>query len=302
MKGTAASLPRPRSLGAWILASRPKTLLVSIVPVVVGAAVAYQAGAVRIGPVLAALAGALLIQIGTNLANDVFDFEKGADDGDRIGPPRAAQAGLLSPAELRAGMALTFGLAVVTGAYLTWVGGWIIVAIGLASIASGLAYTGGPYPLGYNGLGDLFVLAFFGPVAVMGTTFVASGAAGPLAFWASLPVGALAAAVLVVNNVRDHRGDVRAGKRTLVVRWGRSFGVAEYGALLAASYLAPAALVASGLASPWVMITWLTLPLAATLFRTVRTERGGEPLNRCLAGTARLLFVHGVLLAIGLVV
>jgi 1,4-dihydroxy-2-naphthoate polyprenyltransferase len=291
---------RPGSARAWLLATRPATLLVGLVPVALGAAVAASIGAFRAGPAAAALLGAVFIQIGTNYANDVFDHEKGADTAERLGPLRVTQAGLLTPRQVYAGMYASFLLAFVAGVYLTAVAGWPIVAIGLVSIASGIAYTGGPYPLGYNGLGDVFVFVFFGLVAVCGTVFVQAGTVPLLAPLAALPAGALATCVLVVNNVRDHTTDVVAGKRTLVVRFGRGFGVAEYALLVALAYAAPVGLVLGGLAGPWVLLPLLTLPLGVRLARQVATERGGPELNRCLAATARLMLLHGLLLCAGL--
>ncbi|MGH7285443.1 MAG: 1,4-dihydroxy-2-naphthoate octaprenyltransferase, partial [Polyangiaceae bacterium] len=171
---------------AWLLATRPQTLLVGAVPVMLGAAAAFRLGAVRWPAVFAALFGSISIQVGTNLANDVFDHEKGADTEERIGPLRVTQAGLLTPREVRGGMIAAFALATLAGAYLVAIGGLPIVIIGLASIASGIAYTGGPYPLGYHGLGDLFVMVFFGPVAVCGTMLVAHGSVDAVALVASL--------------------------------------------------------------------------------------------------------------------
>lgn len=296
----AAPAVRAGSPRAWVMAARPATLLVALVPVVVGTAIAARLGQLRPLPALAALFGAICIQIGTNLANDVFDYEKGADTDERLGPVRVTQAGLLRPGQVRAGMVASFLLALLAGVYLTAIAGWPVVVIGLVSVASGVAYTGGPYPLGYNGLGDLFVFVFFGLVAVGGTTFVQAGSVPVVALLAGLPVGALATAVLIVNNVRDHETDAKAGKRTLVVRFGRAFGVAEYAAAVAIAYGVPAVLAALGLASPWVLLCWLTLPLALRLCRTVARERAGAALNACLANTARLLLLHGLLLAAGL--
>lgn len=289
---------RPGSIEAWLIAARPKTLSAGVVPVLVGTACAHAAGAIAIGPALAALAGALLIQIGTNFANDVFDFENGADTAERVGPVRAAQAGLLTPAQLRAGMIAAFGAAMAVGAYLVWVGGWPIVAIGLASIAAGVAYTGGPYPLGYHGLGDVFVMAFFGFVAVCGTAYAQVGHVPALAWWASVPVGALATAILVVNNVRDRDTDARAGKRTLAVRLGRRAGVAEYAVLVAAAYAVPVALAASG--SAWLLLPCATAPLALVLVRRLATTAPGPALNPLLGASARLLALHGALFAAGI--
>ena len=292
---------RPGSAKAWLLASRPATLTAALVPVLVGTAVAHATGGVRVGPALAALFGAFMIQIATNFANDVFDHEKGADTKDRLGPTRAVQAGLLSPREVRGGMILAIALATLAGVYLTVVGGWPIIVIGVASVVSGVAYTGGPYPLGYHGLGDLFVMIFFGFVAVCGTVFVQTGAVPPLAWLASVPVGAIATAVLVVNNVRDRETDVLAHKRTLAVRFGRRVAVAEYIALLAIAYAAPVVAVVALHRAPWALLPLASAPLAVRLARTLATTEG-RPLNACLASTAKLLLVHGALFAIGIAI
>jgi 1,4-dihydroxy-2-naphthoate polyprenyltransferase len=295
-------IPQPGSLGAWVLACRPQTLAVGLAPVLVGAAVAHAAGGANFLPIFAALLGAILIQIGTNLANDVFDYEKGADTSERLGPTRATQAGLLTAQQVRRGMVTCFIMAMVVGFYLAQVGGWPIVVIGLLSIASGIAYTGGPWPLGYNGLGDVFVFVFFGPVAVCGTAYVGHGEFGcvqTLALLASIPVGALATAVLVVNNVRDYETDVTAGKRTLIVRFGRPFGIFEYGFLLGISYIVPVLLSWKHLASWWVLLPMVTLPIANSLYNAVAQETG-TALNPRLAQTARLLLIFSVLFTVGI--
>lgn len=291
--------PAPGSVGAWVLACRPATLTAAVSPVAVGTACAVAAGAFRPLPALAALFGAAFLQIGSNLANDVFDFEKGADTEERLGPVRAAQAGLLTPRQLRRGMVVVFGLALLTGIYLTYVAGPAIVAIGLASIASAIAYTGGPYPLGYHGLGDVFVLLFFGFVAVCGTAFVQAGTVPPIAWIAAIPVGAIATAILVVNNVRDCETDVRAGKRTLPVRFGRRAGLFEYAALLGVAYAVPVLLAATRLAPVHVLLPVITAPLAVKLVRRV-FEGTGRELNASLVATAKLLFLHSVLFAAGI--
>lgn len=288
---------RAGSLGAWVLASRPATLTAAIVPVLVGTAVAYSLGEVRKGPALAALLGSILIQIATNFANDVFDHEKGADTEERLGPTRAVQAGLLTPRAVRIGMAVTIALAFAVGVYLTSAAGWPVVAIGIASILSGLAYTGGPYPLGYHGLGDVFVMAFFGFVAVCGTVFVETGSVPATAVLASIPVGAIATCILVVNNLRDRHTDVKAGKRTLAVRFGRGGALAEYVLLLLAAYAVPVVLAALHRA-PWLLLPLVSLPVALHLFRRVRAVEGRD-LNQYLAGTAKLLLGFGVLFAAG---
>jgi 1,4-dihydroxy-2-naphthoate polyprenyltransferase len=284
---------------AWVMACRPATLTAAVAPVAVGSACAQAAGRFRPGAALAALLGAALIQIGTNLANDVFDAEKGADGAARLGPTRVVAAGLLGAGEVRAAMVASFALATLVGVYLTWVGGAAVVVVGLASIAAGVAYTAGPWPLGYHGLGDLFVLLFFGFVAVCGTAFVQVGRVPALAWWAAVPVGALATCVLVVNNLRDRETDARAGKRTLAVLLGRRAAIVEYAALAAAAYLVPAALWASGRAGPAVLLPLATAPLAALLLRQL-VRRTGRDLNPVLVATARLLLVHALLFALGL--
>ncbi len=298
----AAAGVRPGSLAAWVLAARPRTLAAAFVPVAVGtacASAADRAGGLRWGPALAALLGAFLLQIGANFANDLFDFEKGADTAERVGPTRAVQAGLLAPAAVRLGMVLVFLLALLVGIYLTWVAGWVVVAIGLASIAAAVAYTGGPYPLGYHGLGDLFVMVFFGFVAVTGTALVQVGHVPELAWWAALPVGSLATAILVVNNLRDVETDRRAGKRTLAVRLGERAAVLEYALLAGLAYAVPVFLAVTGRAGLWTLLPLLTLPLGLGLAAGVARERG-RALNPLLGKTALLLLLHGVLFATGL--
>jgi len=278
----------------WIAAARLRTLPAAVVPVAVGTACAHATRAIAWGPALAALGGALAIQIATNFANDVFDAERGADGPDRVGPLRAVSAGLITAAAMKRAMVVAFAVASAFGLYLTWTAGWPIVAIGIASIIAGIAYTGGPWPLGYHGLGDVCVLAFFGFVAVCGTAYVQLGYVPTLAMWAALPVGALATAILVVNNMRDMTTDARAGKRTLAVRFGRRAALVEYVVLLAIAYIVPASLGA-----------WLPLVTAPLAWRRVRALAGavtGPEYNGCLAATAQLLALHGLLFAIGLVV
>ena len=285
------------SAGDWVRASRPATLTAALAPVAVGTACAHALGGARWLPALAALAGATWIQIGTNFANDVFDAEKGADGPERLGPTRAVSAGLISAGAMRAAMILAFSMAALCGVYLIWVGGWAILALGVASIASGIAYTGGPYPLGYHGLGDLFVLAFFGLAAVSGTAYVQLGHVPPLALVASIPVGALATAILVVNNVRDRETDARAGKRTLAVRLGKRGALVEQAILFGAAYAVPAVLALEH--GPWLLLPWVTSPLALALWLQLRA-REGQALNATLAATARLGLAHGVLFALAI--
>ncbi len=289
----------PSATRAWIGAARLRTLPAAVAPVAVGVSCAHAAGAVAWGPAVAALVGALLIQIGTNFANDVFDAEKGADTPDRKGPVRAVAAGLITARAMRRAMIATFALAVAVGGYLAWVGGWPIVAIGVASIAAGVLYTGGPWPLGYHGLGDVFVMIFFGQVAVCGTTYVALGRVTSLAIALSVPVGAIATAIIVVNNLRDRATDEVAGKRTLAVRWGRRFALVEYATLLAIAHAVPLVLAATG--RPLLAIGALTAPLAWWRTRALTRAVPGPEMNALLAATAQLLLLQAALLTAALV-
>jgi 1,4-dihydroxy-2-naphthoate polyprenyltransferase len=288
------------AVATWVGAARLRTLPAAVVPVVVGTACAAATGGVIWSAALAALGGALAIQIGTNFANDVFDAERGADGPDRVGPVRAVSAGLISARAMKRAMIAAFAVATLLGVYLAAVAGWPVVAIGVASILSGIAYTGGPWPLGYHGLGDLFVMVFFGFVAVCGTAYVQRGAVPCLAFAAALPVGSLATAILVVNNVRDRATDARAGKRTLAVRFGRTAALVEYAALLAVAYAVPLVLALTG--RPWAALPLASAPLAIMRLRAVIAATDGPTFNRCLSGTAQLLLLHGALFAAGLAV
>jgi 1,4-dihydroxy-2-naphthoate polyprenyltransferase len=295
---TAAASTAAPPARAWLLAARPKTLTAAVVPVVVGSGLALGQGVAALWPALAALAGAVLIQIGTNLTNDYYDFRKGADTPERVGPVRVTQSGLIAPGTVLAAAAGCFALAVVVGVYLVTRGGWPFVVIGLLSVLAGWAYTGGPYPLGYHGLGDVFVLVFFGLVAVPGTFYAQAGHLVPAVWPAAVAVGALGTMILIVNNLRDAETDARAGKRTLVVRFGRRFGRIEYLALLAVALAVPVLLVALGWARWPVLLALLAIPLARDPVRSVLTETGPS-LNRTLATTARLQAVYGLLLAAG---
>jgi len=283
----------------WVLAARPKTLPAALAPVLVGTAVAWSAGGFRAGPAAAAALGALLLQVGSNLANDVFDYERGADREDRTGPVRVTQAGLLTPEQVRSGMAVVFGLALLAGAYLTFEAGWPVVAIGLAAIISAIAYTGGPFPLGYHGLGDLFVMIFFGFAAVCGTAFVQAEYVPAAAWPAGFAAGCLATAILVVNNVRDVDQDRKSGKRTLPVRFGRRWAETEFVVLIALAYLVPSLLVLTGRAGKSLLLVLFSLPLALSLIRSLQHDRG-PVLNQTLAGTARLFLVWSVLYSAGI--
>ena len=288
-------------LQAWLLAIRPKTLPAAVSPVVVGTALAAREGALAPLPAVAALIGAILIQVGANLANDYFDYVKGADTPMRKGPVRAAQSGLISLANLRLGIAATFALTVVVGAYLVSVGGWPIVGIGFASLFSALVYTGGPYPIGYHGLGDLFVFMFFGVVGVCGTFYVQALSINPLTVAVSIPVGTLTVAILVINNLRDIETDRQTGKRTLAVAIGPDITRLEYVLLLVAAYMVPTLVWLLGDSSGWILLPWLSLPLAVHLAHSIYMNTQGPALNKTLAATARLDLVFCILLAAGLV-
>jgi 1,4-dihydroxy-2-naphthoate octaprenyltransferase len=284
---------------AWLLAARPRTLPVAVAPVLVGSAVAAAGDGARLGPALAALSGALLLQITSNLANDVFDYEHGADGDDRIGPPRACQMGWLSPHQMRLGILVVLLLALVIGVYLTAVAGWPVVVAGGLSIGAALTYTGGPWPFGYKGLGEVAVFLFFGVVAVVGTDYVQTLRWSWPALGASCSVGVLAAAILVVNNLRDIDSDRAAGKITLAVRLGVRGARWEYNTLLGIAYAAPWVYWLLLGCSGWVMLPLLTLPMAIRLIRTVNHCRDGEALNTALAETARLTLLFSALLALG---
>jgi len=295
---TKVSSDHPSRARAWVMAARPPTLPAAVVPVLVGSAAVVRLGFQPLAFV-AALLAAVLIQIGTNFANDYFDFHKGADTAERLGPMRVTQSGLIPPETVRAAMLLVFGLAALVGLYLVFVGGWPILLIGLLSIAAGVLYTGGPYPLAYHGLGDLFVFIFFGLIAVCGTAYLHVGAVPGAAWFAALPVALIVTAIIVVNNLRDIDTDRLADKRTLAVLLGRRATRAEYLVLVAGAYLLLLAGPLLGLAGAGVLLPWLTLPLGISLVRTVFREQG-RPLNRALAGTGRLHLLFGLLLAVGL--
>ncbi|MCB0045306.1 MAG: 1,4-dihydroxy-2-naphthoate polyprenyltransferase [Caldilineaceae bacterium] len=285
---------------AWIMAARPKTLPAAVGPVVTGAALALHDGAFRPLPALAAAAGALLLQILSNFANDYSDFFRGADTEARQGPTRVTATGLMTPRELRMGIGVVIGLAVLVGVYLIIVGGWPILAVGAASILAALLYTGGPRPYGYYGLGDFFVFLFFGLAAVCGTYYVQALTLTWPVVLAAVPVGALVTAILVVNNYRDRHTDAAAHKRTLAVILGRRGAQMEYAGLLLVAYAMPLVIWLTTDHSAWVLLTWLTLPLGVNLMRQILTL-DGKALNQTLAGTARLSMIFGLLLAVGLI-
>jgi len=298
--GGTAGIPQGK---AWLLAARPKTLPAAVAPVMVGTSLAIADGKFDPLPALAALAGALLLQIGVNLANDYFDYRRGIDGAGRKGPLRVTQAGLISPEGVRMGMIAVFSAAAAVGLYLVAVGGWPILAVGAASILAALAYSGGPWPLASHGLGDLFVFLFFGLAAVGGTYYVQAGEITPLALAVAVPPGLLITAILVVNNVRDIDTDGRTGKRTLAVRLGPRGSLAEYLLLLGGAYLTASVLWVSGSTGPWVLLTALSLPMATPLLGTLRDRHDDGPaMNEALAGTARLTFLFCFLFSIGLII
>src|SRR5919205_4403938 len=242
------------------MAARPRTLPAAVAPVLVGTALGMTDADLRIGGVLAALFGAILIQVGTNLSNDYSDARRGADTEDRLGPVRVTAGGLVPPRQVLVATYVSFGLAVLCGVYLIAVAGPVLLAIGAASILAGVAYTGGPRPYGYEGLGEVFVFLFFGVVAVTGSYYVQIQELPWIAFALAVPVGLIASAILVVNNVRDLETDRRAGKRTLAVRLGRPRTRALYAAMLAVAYLS-LGVVCLGL-EEWVFLPFATVPLA----------------------------------------
>jgi 1,4-dihydroxy-2-naphthoate polyprenyltransferase len=296
----ASALPVPKSqMGVWVLASRPKTLWAAVAPVLLGTALAAEAGGFHAFSALCALLGAVLIQIGTNFSNDYADFVQGADTKARKGPLRVTQAGLVAPGAVKRAAIIVFGLAVVAGLYLIVRGGWPVLAIGIVSIICGILYTTGPYSLAYLGLGDVFVLIFFGPVAVGGTYYVQALALEPFVLIAGLGPGLLAVAILLANNIRDVEEDRIANKKTLVVRFGRRFGVGLYAFCLVAAALLPLLLLRWAPGHPWSVLSVVVLPLGVPLARKLAKERDARDLNPVLGSTARLLLLYCILFSVG---
>ncbi|MBI3161755.1 MAG: 1,4-dihydroxy-2-naphthoate polyprenyltransferase [Chloroflexi bacterium] len=285
---------------AWGLAIRPRTLPAAAAGVLTGSALAWRDGFFQLDTALVCLLAALLLQIGSNLANDVFDYERGTDTPERLGPTRVTQAGLLSPMQVKIGMAIVFALSVFLGLYLAWLGGWVIVLIGIAGIVSAIAYTGGPFPLGYYGLGDVFVFLFFGLASVAGTYYVQAGSVSPAAWWMTIPPGLIVTAILVVNNLRDLENDRKAGKYTLAVIFGERFVKIEYLFCHLAAYSTLPILAWAGMI-PWgSLLAWISIPIAFRTTRTVFTQKG-RPLNAALAGTGQAAFAFSVLFWMGLI-
>jgi 1,4-dihydroxy-2-naphthoate polyprenyltransferase len=297
-----ATAAAPTGIRVWLLAARPATLPAAIVPVLVGTGAALHGlHEIHERVFLPTLVAALLIQIGTNFANDVSDFHRGADAGERLGPLRVTQGGLVSPRQVLQATYITFGLALLIGLYLIVVegGGWPILLIGILCLGAGVLYTGGPWPFGYHGLGDLVCFICFGVLAVLGTAYVQTRTITPLDVWASIPVGCLVTAILIVNNLRDIDTDRQVSKRTLAVRLGRRGTRLEYGLCVAVAYAVVVGLGAAGVVGGWWWLPLLTLPLAIWLVRFVsRTE--GRPLNQALKRTGQLHLLFGVLFAIAL--
>jgi 1,4-dihydroxy-2-naphthoate polyprenyltransferase len=282
------------------MAARVRTLPASIAPVLVGTALAGYVGVFHPLRFVAALIGAMFIQVGTNLSNDYSDARRGADTEDRLGPVRVTAGGLVPPRQVLIATYVSFGVAVLAGVYLVVVAGWQLLVVGAASILAGVLYTGGPKPYGYEGLGEVFVFLFFGIVAVAGSYFVQVEHLDWEAFALAIPVGLLAAAILVVNNIRDLDTDRRAGKRTLAVRLGRERTRVMFAVIVYLAYLLAPVTWAFGPLRAWMWLPWLTLPLAARLVRVVRNRTDGASLNEALARSGMLQLAFCVLLAAGL--
>jgi 1,4-dihydroxy-2-naphthoate octaprenyltransferase len=303
---------------AWVMAARPQTLPAGAAPVIVGMGLAVHAGVFALLPAVAALVGALLIQVGTNFANDYYDAVKGADTDEREGFTRVTAGGLIDADEVKRAMIATYGLAVVIGVYLVAVGGLPIVVVGLSGIAAGILYTGGPFPYGYRGLGDLFVFVYFGVIAVTGTYYVQAvasasgvgafpmtlppGSVTAAAVTASLPAAGLSTAILVVNNIRDRETDRAAGKKTLAVYLGYWWSRVEFLLMVGMAYVVPVVFALDSQYGLPALAPLLTLPLAATISKTILTQTDGDALNPTLERVGKMLFAHSVLFALGLAV
>jgi len=285
-------------MNAWLMAARPATLTASVGPVLIGTAHAFRDGSDHVGAAVAALIGAMLIQVATNLVNDVEDFERGADDDNRLGPARAVERGLLTPTQVRRAAIACFAGATAIGCYLIYLGGWPILLLGVASILSGIAYTAGPYPLAYLGLGDLFVFIFFGLVAVAGTYYVQAGSVTLPVLLSGSAIGLLATAILAVNNTRDVANDRKAGKRTLAVRLGDRATRAEYAITVAIAFAIPVVLWRE-LGAVGALLPLLATPRAVSLVREMYANDGAA-LNPLLGKTAQLELLFAALLGVGL--
>lgn len=286
----------------WLTATRPKTLWAAVAPVIIGVSLAYSDNLLHVPSALAALAGALLIQIGTNYANDYYDYKRGADTESRLGPVRATQSGLVTAGEMKRAFIIVFALAFVIGIYLIWRGGAPVLAIGIASILFGLAYTGGPYPLGYHGFGDIAVFVFFGPVAVGGTYYVQTLDINRLVILAGIAPGLLSLALLTVNNLRDLDADRQAGKKTTAVRFGRSYTKFQYLTAIVAACLIPVALYLISGAHFYSTGTILVLIIAIPSILKIFRNDHGEALNKVLADTGKILILFSLVFSAGWIV
>jgi 1,4-dihydroxy-2-naphthoate polyprenyltransferase len=284
----------------WVMAARVRTLPAAVAPVLVGTSLALGSGHFRALAFVAALLGAIFIQVGTNLSNDYSDARRGADTEDRLGPVRVTAGGLVPPSQVLLATYVTFGLAVLCGVYLVYVAGWELIAVGGASILAGVLYTGGPRPYGYEGLGELFVFLFFGVVAVVGSYYVQVQELPWQPFVCAVPVGLLASAILVVNNVRDLDTDRRAGKRTLAVRLGRERTRGLYVVMLAGAFICGPLPWVLGSMTAWLFLCWAALPLAISVTGIVRTRVDGPALNGALAKTGALQLLFCLLLSAGI--
>jgi 1,4-dihydroxy-2-naphthoate polyprenyltransferase len=284
----------------WLSAVRPQTLAAAFVPVITGASLAWLHNSFHALASVVALFCALFIQIGTNFANDYFDFKKGADTKDRLGFTRATSAGLIQPETMLQATFLTMGIAFLAGMYLVWVGGWVILSIGILSIIFGILYTGGPFPLGYNGLGDIFVFLFFGFAAVMGTYYVNTLEWSTESFLISIPIGALSVNILVVNNLRDIEQDRNSGKRTLGVLFGEAILKIEYLAMILLAYISLIGLYIIFDYNLMIFLPILGLPAALTQLNTVWTHKKKSTLNHTLERTAQFMILFGILLSVSI--
>ena len=284
----------------WLIAARLNTLPVAISPVILGSALAIHDQSFHVFICVITILVAVLIQVGTNFANDVYDYQKGSDREDRLGPKRATQSGLIHPKKMEKAMWLTYGLAICLGFYLASIGGWPIVWIGLTSIAAGITYTGGPYPLGYHGFGDLFVFIYFGLIAVTGTYFLQVGEVNNLSIWMGSTMGMLATAILVVNNLRDIDTDKLSGKNTLAVRMGKTFTKIQYSILVLIPFLVPIYIWWYYEGELSLLLTIFSLPISFFLIKEIFTLTGKD-LNSVLTRTVRFLFIFTILLSTGLV-
>ncbi len=286
---------------SWILASRPKTLLAAIVPVLIGSVLAVNVGKYHLAASIIALICSIFIQIGTNFVNDLYDFLAGSDSKNRLGPQRALSSGLITVTEMKWAIFITFFTTLLLGMYLVYLAGWVIFLVGILSIFAGIAYTAGPYPLAYNGLGDIFVFIFFGFVGTVGTYFVQALEINSFVVWASIPVGALITNILVVNNYRDVDEDKMHGKNTLAVKFGRKFTRLQYLSFMILSYAILIIVYFTYKQSYYIFLPLLSFPLAVKLIKMIYTLQGTE-LNKTLELTAKLSAIYGLLFAIGILI